>query len=86
MFLNIYTISLSSARITSHSAYISVSEATGDLGDNACHRGRLQHTSIVSAYDIFSLLKKNFCGAELLIASLIQTQKTNSKWVYTAIF
>lgn len=32
MFLNIYTISLSSAQISSHSEYIPVSEATGDLG------------------------------------------------------
>lgn len=81
MFLNIHTISLIFAQINSHSEYSSASKDTGaDLGDDRAHqKGRHQNTSPVIACDIFGFLKF-FCGAEslLLIASLIQTQKTNT--------
>lgn len=64
----------------SHSDYIPTSKTTGaGLGDdNPCRTERLQSSSSVIACDILGFLRF-LCGTEssLLIASLIQTQKTN---------
>lgn len=80
MFFNSHTISLIFAQII---LIPSTSLHLKSLGQvrvitNACHIGRLQNTSTAIACDIFGFLRF-FCGTEslLLIASLIQMQKTN---------